>query len=531
MFYLQQILIVFLVVTLLSACGGDNSDDGGNDNNSVKTAFIVDSGIEGLEYSSISHQGITDKLGQFRYEPGETTTFSFKGLQIGSITTPSNSSVFTPLDIFATNDVNNQAVKNTLVFLQTLDNDQNPANGISLPSHIASTEIGGLASLDISSSNFQNQLIPALSPLGSIALVSEQDAIEHFEKTLLALNATTVLNGRWLMRDAENGDVSAVYLFSSNSELVITEFEGCDKEGYWVATERSAQRNCSEVELTLSWELAGKELTMFNNDISDNCTIIMSSVNLVEANCLFQGSGKGNELIRFERDITNLESALISTNYREFQPGSLSGSTAFTFNSDLTGSYTYYDDGIPQSNPGDQGNFDWVTDTKLSYAGTDNSNANFSGSFDLVDQIRGALITTSTSEDGSNLAILIPDFDANITKNIINQSVYGIYDAINGDCKQIYIFNNNHTIMPLRKEPSIGSTDICEFSSPIVQPQPGDTNIYSVSVVNGAFVIEQGNEQEICWPIANSILSGNDYAVVACSSVATSFTLEIWRDL
>ncbi len=98
-----QVLIAFSTTIILSACGGGgSSDSGGDDTSPLNTAYFIDSGVEGLEYRSTSHQGVTDSNGGFLYEPGETTIFSFLGLRLGSVTTPANSSVFTPLDLFAT---------------------------------------------------------------------------------------------------------------------------------------------------------------------------------------------------------------------------------------------------------------------------------------------------------------------------------------------------------------------------------------------------------------------------------------------
>jgi hypothetical protein len=79
--------------------GSGNDNSGGGNNSDQQQGFFVDSGVEGLEYSSPGHQGLTGTNGGFLFKAGETTTFSFKGLMIGSVMTTADTSVITPLTI------------------------------------------------------------------------------------------------------------------------------------------------------------------------------------------------------------------------------------------------------------------------------------------------------------------------------------------------------------------------------------------------------------------------------------------------
>ncbi len=527
-------LLAFSFLLALNACGGGDggSDGGGSETNNTKTAYLVDSGVRGMSYSSASYSGITDSNGGFNFAPGEVTTFSFHGLQFGSVTTANDSSIITPLDLFNTTDVNDQRVINTLVFLQSLDNDQNPANGISLPESLST--IAGLDGLDLSSPDFQSGLLALNIPVVS-SLLSEMDALNHFNETLLTVNANTILDGRWISRDAKFGDVNGVYTFSANQTLTVTEFNDCGSN-YWAATEDSAKRNCTETSFTMDWVLDGQTLSMSNSNISDNCTIITSTSNLIEANCVFQGSGPGTELTRFERDIPQLSNSLVNSSYREVTAGGSTSFTTLSFDNDLTGSYVYHNEsGVAQSAAGDLGDYIWSTAaSQLSIAGTDNNAESFSATYTLQNQIRGTLSMSVLDTDGAGFSALIPDFNANLANDLIDQVVFGVYDAVTGACKQIYMFDATNIVMPLRKEASVGATaDVCDFASPVTVPQTGDANVYSVSIVNGAFLIERANEQEICWPIAHSTLSSSSgFAVVACSTDSSSaFNLEIWRGL
>ncbi len=540
--FMGKFRFTFMIsAALLTACG-DSGSDGANNNeeggNTDTTAFFIDSGVAGLNYSSTSHQGVTDSNGGFLFSAGETTTFSYLGVQLGSILTPSGISMVTPLDLFSTTDVNNLSVKNTLVFLQSLDNDQNPDNGISLSTR---GTLPDLQSLDIHSANFQSQLLSEVSAIGVTTLVSESDALDHFNDTLALANAAPNIIGKWVIRNAVDGDVSGVMTFSDDQTLTAKEFEDCSNNDiFWTASEASAMRHCSSVNLTANWTLSGNQLSMFNDTLSDNCTIISSSTYFIEANCSFQGSGLGTELTRFERDLTQLSDHLISKNYREVSAGRTSFSE-LTFNDDLSGSYVYHNsEGVAQSGPGDQGNYTWsMTGDQLTVGGIDNNAEQFSLTWTLQNDMRGTLVVSAAeSTEGTEAAALLPNFNDQLAKDLIYQTIFGVYDAISGACKHIYVINNyssgDSSSKPLRKESSVGvNDDICDFATPIAAPETGDTGVYSMTIKNGAFVIERGSEREVCWPISYSRQSdASDFFALACSTdTSTAFKLEIWRGL
>ena len=545
LFFVRSFVFGIAILFLLTACGGGGGGGGGSggeENISLNTAYFIDSGVEGLEYSSNSYQGVTGTNGGFVYEPGETTTFSYYGLQLGSVVTTSQSAVFTPLDLFATTDINNQAVKNTLVLLQTLDGDQNASNGISLRRSFPPQLPPNLSTLDISSAGFQGDLIPALGvTFGTLALIAEPDALDHFNDTLDALNAVSVLDGRWIQRDAKYGDVDGVYTFIAGGSFNLSEFDDCaNNDIYWAASEASAKRNCTENTYSGSWSLDGKNLTMTSTSFSDECIIISSSPYAIEANCRFMGSGLGSELTRFERDITDLSNTLINNSYHEFVPGALSD-TITIFSPDLTGSYQYIDaNGV--ISPDDTGVFNWSTNSsQLSISGIDGAGASFSQDFDLVEDVRGALSTNG------KINVLIPDFDSNLVSGLIAFGVntLRVYDAIDGSCKGFYNFNGggtDGTFGTLRKFQ--GNGDVCEFPvgglglpelAQVNQPVPIDPGDFVFTLDDiGAVVIEGGGivTREICWPVYHSTTSDSgSFSVLACSKDGAPFVFEIWQKL
>jgi hypothetical protein len=528
--------MILTISLLLISCGSDDTSDG-QTGVTAKVAYFVDSGVRGLEYNSNSYQGITDTNGGFEFETGEVTIFSFKGLQLGSITTTNETNLITPFDLFDTTDIDNQSVINTLVFLQSLDNDRNPRNGISLPEYIDT--LPDSSSLDISSVNFQTLILPALyaAGLGSIDLVSESDSQAHFNNTLLNASATPNLVGRWITRTTTDGDINGTYIFNADLTFNGFEIDECANNGnFWVASESSGTRNCTFENITGNWLLNDTLLTLNgqvgSNNISDTCSIISSSTNFIEANCVYQGSSLGSELIRFERDITELTNSLITNTYREVSAGD-SSFTQLTFNADLTGSYVYYkSDGLAQAGAGDRGDFTWATsDSQIMVTGTDNSDEAFTNTWTVDNNIRGAFVVANSNSDGENAAgALIPDFDASLAEVLFDQAVFGVYGAVSGECKSIYIVNSQI----LRKDASVGvTTDICDYSSPIILPDSQDEVVFSISYANGSLIIEQGNEREICWPIAyNSLSTHVGFSYLACATEGSStFDLKILRGL
>ncbi|SDK74820.1 hypothetical protein SAMN04488034_101323 [Salinimicrobium catena] len=127
-------IITLVSLTLISGC---SKDDPGNEETETitETGIFIDSQVSGLKYTTETKSGVTDENGKFEYIEGETVTFYVGDIVIGSGIAKENMS---PIDIaLSTNpDINSIEVKNISAFLQSLDNDNDPSNGIDI---IAST--------------------------------------------------------------------------------------------------------------------------------------------------------------------------------------------------------------------------------------------------------------------------------------------------------------------------------------------------------------------------------------------------------
>lgn len=522
-------LILLSSCSLLTACGGGSGGGGDSDNDDdnstpVNTALFVDSGVAGLNYNSPSHQGTTNTLGAFPYEPGETTTFSFEGLTLGSITIPAGTGTLTPLDLFNTDDMNDQRVKNTLVLLQNLDSDGNPQNGITLQPFPQGGEedISGL-NLAADSADFSSALLSAAFPYTpERELISEEDALAHFEQSLIAINAGLQLTGTWLERN-DNGEIRYKYTYESNGNMTAVSYSNCtDDDFYRAPTEASVKRNCRVSSASYTYEFSERVLTIYSNgEFADRCTVLRSSEYSYDATCTT------DEFIHLERVITELSDNLIADSYRLVTVGSSSFGELKFDKVNGTGSYQSYTDGIAGSGNTDSGTFTtWsASGSVLTYSGIHKDGTPFSDTLTLKSNnagIHGALVTTSAEEGTTQL--LIPYFDSNLAANFFSQSLYGIYDAVSGVCLAVY--NGG------AKLDNTGNNDICKYDPDDL----GDTTAsISFTERHGSLVLSEDGEADICWPASRIITSENgSYTLMACSpdeGSTDSFNYQLWYSL
>lgn len=143
----KKILISLSTATLLLVGCGSNND---TTIDTTKTAYLIDSAVEGIDYLCGTIKGTTDATGKFIYDTTKCPNgveFKLKDLSLGSIN-PSSINTDTYLTIqelagTTRSDVTHDTVAKMAVLLQSLDDDNNPDNGIkidnSLKSNIALT--------------------------------------------------------------------------------------------------------------------------------------------------------------------------------------------------------------------------------------------------------------------------------------------------------------------------------------------------------------------------------------------------------
>lgn len=146
----MKALVTLFTTLILVACGGGGGGGGGGGSPAVATGQFTDSPVKGLQYRTASQSGETNANGEFRYLPGETVTFFVGDITLGAAVGAAKVTPFDLAGIAPPTTVPNsgqstvafdQAI-NLAVFLQTLDADRNPANGIEIPTQIRTMTSG-----------------------------------------------------------------------------------------------------------------------------------------------------------------------------------------------------------------------------------------------------------------------------------------------------------------------------------------------------------------------------------------------------
>jgi hypothetical protein len=146
----SRALLPVSLFLLLCACSGGGSNNN-NSGESVMTGQFIDSTVSGVRYTTGTRSGVTDSQGKFEYLEGETVTFYLGDLELGDAQGAAIISLFdlvdgvTPVVGKALEEavweskrgLSFSTVINLAVFLQTLDRDGNPDNGIDISPDVA----------------------------------------------------------------------------------------------------------------------------------------------------------------------------------------------------------------------------------------------------------------------------------------------------------------------------------------------------------------------------------------------------------
>ena len=192
----KRILVSVVVSSILmfSGCGSNSSSGGGSN---TQTASFIDSPVENLDYKIGNQTGVTDNDGYFTYNSSdENITFYVGDLKLGTFELKNihNGKIF-PADLVGV-DVNNTTNNNLIKiirFLQSIDNDDNPNNGIYITDNIK-TQINNL--LENNSTYKQNFLDNNLSVIKSLVkslnkkFLLEREARDNYAATLKKLGYT-----------------------------------------------------------------------------------------------------------------------------------------------------------------------------------------------------------------------------------------------------------------------------------------------------------------------------------------------------
>lgn len=173
-----RVLVVALLSTV-AGCGSGNKDD------DETTGVFLDSPVAGISYRTPSIAGVTDAAGTFRFVPGETVTFSVGGINLPS--TPA-APVVTPADIAGVAEteaaiMGSPTAVNILRFLQTLDEDGNPDNGIVIDPDAIADAAGRALNFAATTEAFED----AFEDIFGTELIPVDQAVAHFVRQIIPL--------------------------------------------------------------------------------------------------------------------------------------------------------------------------------------------------------------------------------------------------------------------------------------------------------------------------------------------------------
>ena len=137
--------------------------------------------MQGISYTTATQSGTTNDSGEFLYQPGESVTFAIGSLQFPPVVAAPQVS---PRDMV--DDVQSQAdiFTNIALMLQSLDDDGDLSNGITIPAGAAG--LTGEVDFSTSISEFeQNDIVSNLvanSGASANVLIDAQAANDHLEQ-------------------------------------------------------------------------------------------------------------------------------------------------------------------------------------------------------------------------------------------------------------------------------------------------------------------------------------------------------------
>jgi hypothetical protein len=208
----------------------------------VRTGVFLDGPVYNIDYETKTPEGVTSQVGktnddgEYDYLPGETVTF-FIGKQ--EFPTVLATGVVTPLELAGSTDTTDPEVVNMIRLLQTLDQDGDPDNGISITDaakvHAATDDF---IEFDFNDSVVVFQESPAVMDLITNAgqeeevyeLIPVDDAIAHFAAELDEINEVDVV-GMWSAEDSDS-DLQRIIFFENLTYLHLEVIDGGSVDDY-----------------------------------------------------------------------------------------------------------------------------------------------------------------------------------------------------------------------------------------------------------------------------------------------------------
>lgn len=176
---LNGIALSVVAIFTLAGCGSSDSPAVGTvPAGTTQTAYFVDSAVVGATYNNGATTGITGTGGSFQFYEGVPVTFSIGNATLGSVT-PTSGAKITPANM-----ASGDGITRIAQFLQSLDADGNPDNGIEITQ---ATRDAIRTAINVQSIS-ESDLATVVTSAGHV-LKSSSSALAHLNATIAKLKA------------------------------------------------------------------------------------------------------------------------------------------------------------------------------------------------------------------------------------------------------------------------------------------------------------------------------------------------------
>ena len=138
--------------------------------------------VAGVSFQTSSGlTGLTNTSGEFSYQTGDTVSFRLGDVELGSVAA---SPVLTPVELVGAVSTADRRVINLSRFLQSLDDDADPTNGLSVTKSARNQLAGRSLNFNLPVSTFEITASVAVQAASGRSLVDASTAINHLHGSL-----------------------------------------------------------------------------------------------------------------------------------------------------------------------------------------------------------------------------------------------------------------------------------------------------------------------------------------------------------
>ena len=154
--------------------------------------LLVDAPVAGVEFETATQSGFTTAEGEFLYRAGETVRFSLGGIDMGETTA---GPFLTPVEVTGSPDPGTvdapNAATRLLRFLQSVDADRNPSNGITIDTNTRSLAEG--VGLDFATAS-DSEVDAVIGIVSDNPVIGSQAALDFFYEAYKSLGGSTTFD-------------------------------------------------------------------------------------------------------------------------------------------------------------------------------------------------------------------------------------------------------------------------------------------------------------------------------------------------